>query len=76
MVGLGLGLGRSGLGEVVSGDDDGLRGAEGFEGAQALILRLNRLRMKPIRCDFAQTIRVLGCRFIKSLQLETKRINS
>ena len=72
---LGLGL-RLGLGDKVASGDDGLAGAEGFEGAQALILRLNRLRIKPIRCDFAQTIRVLGCRFIKSLQLETKRINS
>ncbi len=52
---VGLGLGESGLGGVASGD--GLAGAEGFEGAQALILtpilRLNRLSIKPRRCDFA-----------------------
>lgn len=47
---VGLGLGESGLGGVASGD--GL-GAGGFEGAQALILRPNRLSIKPKRCDFA-----------------------
>ena len=48
LMGLGLRLGR---GEGASGD--GLAGAEGFEGAQALILRLNKPKIKPIRCDFA-----------------------
>ena len=53
IVGLGLGE-KSGLASGLT-SGDGLAG--GFDGAQALImaliLRLNRLSMKPIRCDFA-----------------------
>ncbi len=55
IVGLGLGE-KSGVGDGVT-SGDGLAGAGGFDGAQALILalilRLNRLSMKPRRCDFA-----------------------
>ena len=74
-----LGLGKSGVGVGVA-SGDGLAGAAGFEGAQALILtlilRLNKLSIKPRRCRFAQTIWVLRYRFIKSLQLETEQIRS
>ena len=45
---VGLGLGESGVGEGVA-SGEGLAGAVGFEGAQALILTLmlNRLSIKP-----------------------------
>ena len=52
---VGLGLVEGGMGDAVA-SGEGL-GTGGFDGAQALILtlilKLNRLSIKPRRCDFA-----------------------